>query len=56
MPIPPQPTTTTVSPARTSAAYVAEPQPVVTPQPTSAAFSSGMSGLILTQLISDTTV
>ncbi len=37
MPTPPTPMTTTVSPGRTSATRVAEPQPVVTPQPTSAA-------------------
>ncbi len=48
MPTPPAPMTTTVSPGRTSATLVAEPQPVVTPQPTSAATSSGMSGSTLT--------
>src|SRR5258706_12357912 len=47
MPTPPQPMTTTDSPCMTPAAYTAEPQPVVTPQPTSAALSSGMSGSIL---------
>ena len=52
MPTPPQPTMTTVSPGCTSAAYVAEPQPVVTPQPTSAALSRGMSSSILMQLAS----
>ena len=56
MPMPPRPTTTTVSPARTSAALTAEPQPVVTPQPTRAALSSGMYGSILMQLASLTTV
>ena len=48
MPTPPVPMTTTFSPGRTSATLVAEPQPVVTPQPTSAATSSGMSGSIFT--------
>ncbi len=48
MPTPPAPMTTTFSPGRTSATLVAEPQPVVTPQPTSAASSSGMSGSIFT--------
>ena len=56
MPTPPHPTTTTVSPGCTSAAYTAEPQPVVTPQPTSAALSSGMSFSILMQLACDATV
>ncbi len=56
MPTPPQPTMTTVSPGCTSAAYVAEPQPVVTPQPTSAALSRGMSSSILMQLASLQTV
>ncbi len=48
MPTPPAPMITTFSPGRTSATLVAEPHPVVTPQPTSAATSSGMSGSILT--------
>jgi len=48
MPTPPAPMTTTFSPGRTSATLVAEPHPVVTPQPTSAATSSGMSGSIFT--------
>ena len=56
MPTPPQPTTTTVSPGCTSAAYTAEPQPVVTPHPTSAALSSGMSSSILMQLSCEATV
>ena len=47
MPTPPAPTTTTVSPDLTSAAYVAEPQPVVTPHATRAALSRGMSSAIL---------
>ena len=56
MPTPPHPTTTTVSPGWTSAAYTAEPHPVVTPQPTRAALSSGMSLSILMQLAADATV
>jgi hypothetical protein len=56
MPMPPMPTTTTDSPGCTSAAYTAEPQPVVTPQPTSAAFSSGMCFSIFTALSTLTTV
>ena len=43
MPMPPMPTTTTVSPGRTSARLVAEPQPVATPQDTRATASSGRS-------------
>ena len=43
IPIPPMPTTTTVSPGRTSARTVAEPKPVATPQLTSATTSSGRS-------------
>src|SRR5690625_1320825 len=48
IPTPPAPTTTTVSPALTSATLVAEPQPVVTPQPTRQATSNGISLSILT--------
>jgi len=48
MPTPPQPMTTTVSPGRTPATLTAEPHPVVTPQPTRAATSSGMSFSIFT--------
>ena len=51
-PMPPTPTTTTVSPGRTSAAYTAEPQPVTTPQPSRQARSSGTSSSILMQLAS----
>src|SRR5829696_7668700 len=43
LPTPPAPKTTTVSPARTPAACTALPQPVGTPQPTSAATWNGMS-------------
>ena len=39
---------TTVSPARTSPAYTAVPQPVGTPQPTSTAVSSGTDSSTLT--------
>ena len=49
-PMPPAPMTTTVSPGLTSPAYTEEPQPVVTPHPTSAACFSGMSSSILMQL------
>ena len=48
MPMPPTPTTTTVSPGRTFAALTADPQPVGTPQPTRTALSSGMSSSTLT--------
>ena len=51
-----QPTTATVSPGCTSAAYTAEPQPVTTPQPSRQALSSGRSLSILMQLASCTTV
>ena len=43
MPMPPMPMTMTVSPALTSPAWTAVPQPVPTPQPTRQATSSGMS-------------
>ena len=56
MPTPPRPATATVSPGRTPAAYVAEPQPVVTPHPTSAAVSSGMCFSIFTHESTETTV
>ena len=47
IPMPPMPTTTTVSPGRTSARVVAEPQPVATPQETRATASSGRSSSTL---------
>ena len=56
LPMPPQPTTATMSPGCTSAAYTAEPQPVTTPQPSRQALSSGRSFSILMQLASCTTV
>ena len=48
MPMPPMPMTMTVSPAFTSPAWTAVPQPVPTPQPVRQATSSGMSLGILT--------
>ena len=54
--MPPMPITATLSPGRTSAAYTAEPQPVVTPQPTRHALSSGTSSRIFTQEAWFTTV
>ena len=50
------PITTTVSPGRTPALFVAEPKPVVTPQPTSEATRSGMSSSIFTTEAAGTTV
>src|SRR4051812_33737851 len=55
LPTPPAPKITTVSPARTPAAYTAEPQPVGTPQPTRLATVQGMSSAIGTTAHSDTT-
>jgi hypothetical protein len=48
------PYTTTVSPGRTPPALTAVPQPVGTPQPTSATVSSGRSSSILMVEYSDT--
>jgi hypothetical protein len=47
-PIPPQPKTATLLPILTLAALTTAPTPVITPQPSSAAFSSGKSGGIFT--------
>src|SRR5262249_14210647 len=47
-PTPPQPMMATVAPGSTLAALNTAPTPVITPQPTSAARSSGMSGSIFT--------
>ena len=47
-PTPPQPNTATVCPASILAVRSAAPTPVSTPQPTSAARSSGSSGSIRT--------
>ena len=43
IPMPPIPTTTTVSPGCVPARFAADPQPVATPHDTSATHSSGMS-------------
>jgi len=50
------PMTTAVSPARSSAVRTAEPKPVVTPQPTSAARCSGKPSSIFTTDFTGTTV
>ena len=55
VPMPPMPTTTTVSPGWTLPMCTADPHPVVTPHPTSAALSSGMSFSILITEVSCTT-
>jgi len=47
IPTPPAPNTTTDDPGRTLAVLIAAPAPVITPQPMSAATSSGMSLSIL---------
>ena len=47
---------TTVSPARVPAAYTEDPQPVVTPQATSAATSNGMSSSMGTHAFSEMTI
>src|SRR5690606_19902255 len=49
-PTPPAPNTTVRVPASTRAVLAAAPKPVITPQPISAALSSGTSGSILTRL------
>jgi hypothetical protein len=48
MPTPPTPSTATVSPGLTPARLTAEPNPVATPQETSATAGHGMSGSTLT--------
>jgi hypothetical protein len=55
IPTPPRPMTATSSPGRTAAALVAEPQPVVTPQLTTAAASKGIAGSIFTTEVRCTT-
>ena len=55
-PTPPQPMTATVSPGRTWLVWITAPTPVVTPQPISAARSSGMSLRIATQPCSCTSI
>ena len=51
-PTPPQPITATVEPTSTLAVLITAPKPVVTPQPISAARSSGMSSRIFTRACS----
>ena len=53
MPMPPTPSTATVSPGRTLARLTAEPKPVATPHDTSATAGNGMSGSTLTTDNSD---
>ena len=48
VPMPPAPTTTTVSPGATSAIFVADPYPVGTPQESRETYSSGTSSRIFT--------
>ena len=48
--------TATVEPGLTFAAWITAPTPVSTPQPTSAARSSGTSGLIFTNAFSCTSI
>src|SRR5438477_6322068 len=55
-PTPPQPITATVAPGSTLAALNTAPTPVITPQPTSAARSSGMSSSIFTIEFSCTSI
>ena len=55
-PTPPQPMTATVEPAGTRAVLITAPTPVMTPQPTSVARSSGMSRSIFTSAFSCTTI
>ena len=55
-PTPPQPITATVEPGSTLAALNTAPTPVITPQPTSAARSSGISGSIFTIEFSCTSI
>ena len=53
-PTPPQPNTATDEPGSTFAVLNTAPTPVVTPQPTSAAQSSGIFGSILIRFSADT--
>jgi len=55
-PTPPQPITATVAPGSTLAALNTAPTPVITPQPTSAARSSGISSSIFTIEFSCTSI
>ena len=56
MPTPPQPMTATVSPGATLAVLTTAPKPVMTPQPISAARSSGISLWIFTIAFSCTSI
>ena len=51
-PMPPAPKTATVEPGSTFAVFSTAPTPVMTPQPMSAARSSGMSSRIFTTAFS----
>ena len=55
-PMPPQPITATVLPGSTFAALNTAPTPVMTPQPTRAARSRGISWLIFTTACSWTSI
>ena len=55
-PMPPQPITATVAPGSTLAALKTAPTPVMTPQPTSAARSNGMSSSTFTIEFSCTSI
>ena len=55
-PTPPQPITATVEPASIRAVLNTAPTPVMTPQPTSVARSSGTSGSIFTNAFSWTSI
>ena len=55
-PTPPAPNTATVAPGSTRAVLSTAPTPVVTPQPISAARSSGMSSRIFTTAFSCTSI
>ena len=54
--MPPKPKTATVEPASTLAVFNTAPIPVVTPQPSKQALSSGAALLIFANAISGTTV
>jgi hypothetical protein len=55
-PTPPAPKTATDAPSSTRAVFRTAPTPVITPQPTRQALSSGASGRIFTHAVSGTTV
>ena len=54
-PTPPHPITATLAPGRTLAVLIAAPIPVIVPQPTKQARSSGTSSRILIAQLSGTT-